>query len=233
MREVHAISFDLDDSLWAIMPVILRAEQVMHERLAERFPEITRRYDFEAVRLVRMQVVEKHPHLAHDLSELRRLCFVELLKECGYDEVHADDLIHEFLELRHDVELFEDVVPSLERLSSHYRLITLSNGNADVDRLGIGNYFEIKVSARSEGVAKPDTRIFHAACQALDLNPGEVLHVGDHPVDDVRGARDAGFKTAWLNRDNIDWTETFRPDMICADLNELCTRVLDEEYVDT
>jgi FMN phosphatase YigB (HAD superfamily) len=41
------------------------------------------------------------------------------------------------------------------------------------------------------GVAKPDERIFHAACSSLDLEPAQVLMVGDDPVADA-GALTAG-----------------------------------------
>jgi FMN hydrolase / 5-amino-6-(5-phospho-D-ribitylamino)uracil phosphatase len=225
--EIRAISFDLDDSLWAIMPVIMRAEQAIHNLLERHFPEVARRYDIEAMRLMRERVVQAHPHVAHDLAELRRLAFVELLEECGYDAIHADHLIEEFMEWRHRVELFDDVLPSLQRLASRYRLFAVSNGNASLARLGLDDYFVGQISAQSEGVGKPDPRIFHAACRILDLDPNQVLHIGDHPLDDVRGALDAGLKAAWLNRTGAEWEYDFIPHLTCSDLQEFSTLLME------
>ncbi len=227
MQDIRAITFDLDDSLWAIEPVIRRAETRMHDHFREHFPEVARRHDPGSVHAMRARVIESHPHIAHDLSALRHVSFRIMLEDCGYDGVHADRLLEMFIAWRHEVEFFEDVVPALERLASRYRLFAVSNGNADVARLGLGDYFEGQVSAQSEGIGKPDPRIFHAACQRLDLDPGEVLHIGDHPVDDVEGALNAGLKAAWLNRVGADWPHAFAPHIACADLAEFAATLLD------
>ena len=45
-----------------------------------------------------------------------------------------------------------------------------------------------------------------AACARLGLEPGLVLHVGDHHEMDVAGASRAGLRSCWLNREGHDWT---------------------------
>jgi len=40
MKHIQAISLDLDDTLWAIWPVIDRAEVVLHQHISEAFPLI-------------------------------------------------------------------------------------------------------------------------------------------------------------------------------------------------
>lgn len=227
MNGIRAISFDLDDSLWAILPVIMRAEEAINAHCREHFPELVRLFDAEAALSVRQRVVEENRHLAHDFGELRRLTFAAMLEESGYDTAHADTLMDRFMAHRHDVEFFDDVLPALEKLGERYRLVSVSNGNADLGRVGLAQYFELQVSARDEGVGKPHPRIFHAACERLGLAPSEVLHIGDHPVEDVKGAMDAGLKAAWLNRAGVPWTHDFRPHISCSDLNEFTAIVLD------
>lgn len=221
MRTLKAITLDLDDSLWAIHPVLRRAEEKMLEHLKANFPRIAERHDAPSVRAMRLRVEEAHPHCAHDFTELRRLTYATLLDDCGYDVDCADGLMDHFMNLRHEVELFEDVLPSLETLAGRYRLLSLSNGNANLARIGIDRFFDGQMNARMAGVGKPDPRIFHAACELLDLDPGDVLHIGDHPVEDVQGARQAGLATAWLNRNGSPWTLDFEPDFTCTSLIEL------------
>ena len=106
-----------------------------------------------------------------------------------------------FFAARNRVEFFDDVRPALERLRARYRLFALSNGNADLERCGIGELFDGHVTAIAAGAAKPDARIFAALRDMAGVPAGEILHIGDDPITDVVGARQAGMQTAWLNRD--------------------------------
>jgi putative hydrolase of the HAD superfamily len=79
-------------------------------------------------------------------------------------------------------------------------LIAISNGNADLARVGLSPYFLAAVSAHEMGFAKPDPRMFHEACRLADVAPNEVLHLGDDPHLDVIAARKAGLQAAWIRR---------------------------------
>ena len=67
------------------------------------------------------------------------------------------------------------------------------------------------VCAREAGHAKPDAPIFHATCERLGVQPSQLLHVGDDPLLDVSGARDAGLRTCWINRRDEAWPEGLAP----------------------
>lgn len=220
MPAIRAITFDLDDTLWDIAPTILRAEAVMSEYLFARFPGIGERYDEGGLHALRREVFASNPDLSHDLTELRRLSFEAILHRSGYDGDHSHALMERFLTLRHEVDFFPDVEAALAALNAKYRLYAISNGNADLARLGIGRCFEGQVSARAVGVGKPDARIFRAASEALGLAPSEILHVGDNPIDDVHGALRAGFRAAWINRRGAAWEREFKPHITCADLHQ-------------
>ena len=77
------------------------------------------------------------------------------------------------------------------------------------------------ISAYSAGILKPDPRIFELACQMLGEDPGSVLHVGDHPVDDVLGALNAGCQAVWINRRADTWVHKCEPHVQVQDLTEL------------
>ncbi|MFE3766112.1 HAD family hydrolase [Streptomyces sp. NPDC059104] len=102
--------------------------------------------------------------------------------------------------------LFPDVVPVLDALAGDYRHGVLSNSSSanqdpKLRHLGVRDRFEVLVCAAELGVSKPDAAAFLAACAALGLPAGEVAYVGDQPEIDARGARDAGLKAVWLDRD--------------------------------
>lgn len=221
LSAVRGITFDLDDSLWAVWPVIHRAEAKMHEHLAEHYPRIAERYDVASVRDLRNRVAEAHPQLAYDFTEMRRLTYVELLTGAGYAADGADDLLARFLDLRHEVTFFDDVLPALEALAARYRLYAVSNGNASLARVGIDHLFHGQVNAGMVGAGKPDARIFHVACAELDLDPGQVLHIGDHPLEDIHGAMSAGLRAAWLNRTEATWPREDAPDLTITRLDQL------------
>ncbi|MEK9721639.1 MAG: HAD family hydrolase, partial [Quisquiliibacterium sp.] len=88
--------------------------------------------------------------------------------------------------------------------AAQYRLVAISNGNADLDRIGLGKLFSASLSAQDLDFAKPDPRIFLKACSQVGIEPARVLHVGDDLRLDVLAARQAGLQSAWLRRADID-----------------------------
>ena len=125
---------------------------------------------------------------------------------------------------RNDVEVFPEVRPTLAALHDNYRVIAVTNGNANLNRIGIEHLFHQVISASVIGAAKPARHIFDAAVKAGGAGAEQTLHVGDHPEIDVVGARDAGLKTIWVNRHDVDWPNHLqRPDGIVRDIGELLT----------
>ncbi|MEU9320682.1 HAD family hydrolase [Streptomyces sp. NPDC048295] len=101
--------------------------------------------------------------------------------------------------------LFPDVLPVLDLLAGRFRHAVLSNSSIhNQDRklraLGVRDRFEAVVCAVELGVSKPEAGAFHAACEALALEPGEVAYVGDEPDIDAGGAVAAGLMGIWLDR---------------------------------
>ena len=73
MQHIRAITFDLDDTLWPIAPVMLRAEPQLDAWLRAHCPRTADAYPVETMRVLRDRVAEENPHLAHDFSAQRRL----------------------------------------------------------------------------------------------------------------------------------------------------------------
>lgn len=221
---IRAITLDLDDTLWPVWPTIARAEAALAGWLAEHAPATAAMFgDARALRAVRMQVETLRPDLRHDLSALRRESIRMALTQAGDDPGLAEPAFDFFFAERQRVDLFEDALATLDFLAARYPVVAVSNGNADVHRIGIGRYFKASLSATVLGVAKPDARIFHAGAQAAGVEPGAVLHVGDDAVLDCRGALDAGMQAAWLNTAGAVWEQGgMLPHATVPSLSALC-----------
>ena len=200
LLQVTALTLDLDDTLWPVRPPLVAAEKTLADWLAAHAPATARGMVPGAMLALRAQVAAEHPQWAHDLSAIRLETIRRALQRHGDDPALAGAAFDAFFETRHQVTLYDDVLPALERLAGRYRLIAVSNGNAEIARVGLGRFFAGSVSARSHGVAKPDASIFIAACAAASARPHEVLHLGDDPALDVDGALAAGLHAGWISR---------------------------------
>jgi FMN hydrolase / 5-amino-6-(5-phospho-D-ribitylamino)uracil phosphatase len=211
MSATRVISLDLDDTLWPCAPVLAAAEAALHEWLQERYPRTVHGHSLHTMRALRAKIAAQFPEQSHDLTFLRRRALAAQFIGAGYAESASEEALEVFLAARNRVEFFDDVRPALERLRTRYRLFALSNGNADPHRCGLGAFFDGHVSAIAAGAAKPDARIFAALREMAGVPAEEILHVGDDPITDVVGARQAGMQTAWLNRDARTWPVALAP----------------------
>jgi putative hydrolase of the HAD superfamily len=220
---IKAITLDLDDTLWPVWPAIERAEAALDQWLgrhapmtAALFANPTARHD------IRSEIVRTRPELKHNLSAIRREAIRLALYRSQENPLLAEEAFEVFFAARHEVTLYEDALLALEFLSARYPVVALSNGNADIERIGLGSYFHAAISAQQFGVGKPDPRIFHAAAGAMDVLPCHVLHVGDDATLDVLGGLNAGMQTAWVNRSDHLWTHDALPHETVTNLTELC-----------
>ncbi|CAN5477487.1 HAD family hydrolase [soil metagenome] len=220
---VKAISLDLDDTLWPVWPTIARAEQALGDWLALHAPQTAALLAQPAARHeIREHVNGLHPELKHNLSALRSKAIRLALSRSGEDPGLAEAAFDIFFAERNRVTLFGDVLQALAFLSRRFPLVAVSNGNADIQRIGIGVYFKASISAQQFGVGKPDPRIFRAAATAAGVQPHEVLHVGDDAALDVLAALACGMQTVWVNRTDQAWTHPAQPHETVTTLAELC-----------
>jgi len=205
------LSFDLDDTLWPIGPVILAAEQELETWLRLRHPHVMRAHDPSTLRAIREQVRLENPERSHDMTFLRHRAIMKLFGDGITAKAHADEAFEIFYAARNRVTLYDDVAAALARLRRRYRLFALSNGNADLERCGIRALFEGHVTAIAAGASKPDARIFTHLRRAAGVDAAQVLHIGDDPHADVHGASAAGMQAVWLNRDARPWPASLTP----------------------
>jgi len=220
---IKAISLDLDDTLWPVWPAIEKAEAALNAWLGCNAPMTAALFANPGARHdIREHIVRSRPELKHNLSAIRREAIRVALYRSHENPLLADEAFEVFFAARHDVTLFDDALLALQFLSARYPVVALSNGNADIARIGLGPYFQAAISAQAFGVGKPDPRIFHAAAGAVNLQPHNVLHVGDDATLDVLGALNAGMQTTWVNRADHSWVHDATPHETVTNLTELC-----------
>ena len=201
VKQLRALTFDLDDTLWDNRPVLMAAEQVLYDWLGEHYPRIGARFSLEELRKLRLVSLQRDPELRHDVTRLRKASLQIAAETAGYDHSLVDPALEIFLAARHRVAPYSDVVPALQRLRvAGYCLGTLTNGNIDIERLGLDHLFDFSLSAATCGKAKPHPRMFREACRRAGVEPAELAHIGDEPETDLAGARNAGVVVIWMNR---------------------------------
>ncbi|AQW70498.1 MULTISPECIES: HAD family hydrolase [Pseudomonas] len=221
---IKLITFDLDDTLWDTAPVIASAEVVLRDWLQANAP-LLGDVPVEHLFAIRERIVLAEPELKHRISALRRRVLTRALEDVGYGQTQAQQLAEQgfevFLQARHKVEIFPEVQPMLELLSQHYALGVITNGNADVSRLGLADYFRFALCAEDLGIGKPDPAPFEEALRRSGVPASEAVHVGDHPRDDIAGAQRAGLRAVWFNPQAKAWVGEQAPDAEIQRLSHL------------
>ncbi|MGH1538762.1 MAG: HAD family hydrolase [Gammaproteobacteria bacterium] len=223
---IRCVVFDLDDTLWPCEPVIVNAEIALYEWFKEHYPRISNQYSLEDVRKQRTNFALRNPHIAHDVTALRKQSLLELAQEFDYPMGLASDGLALFRKHRNKVSLFDDALPTISKLREHFSTGVITNGNADLNAIGLSEYFNFIVTAEEAGAAKPDKTIFELAQKKINLSSHELLYVGDHPIIDVLGSNSSGWKSLWFNPYSEPWMEDVKPDAEIQSLSEIPSLLL-------
>lgn len=202
LSPVNVLSFDLDDTLYDNKPVIEAAEQAMLSALVQQAPacKIT---DSAFWWQQRLKLASIEPEIRHDIGRWRLLGIEAGLLELGLPRAEARRVAEygyaAFLDARTRITVSPDVTLLLSALAKQYRLIAITNGNACIHKMGIGELFEFSLQAGPDGRMKPYADLFITAAKRLQIAPGKILHIGDSHRADVMGALNAGCQAAWLD----------------------------------
>ena len=199
---IKAISFDADGTLWDFEKVMRHS---LHEVLLELEsidPEARVLLDIDTMIAIRDRVFDDLSRSVTNLEVIRLEAFKRTLQHIRKpNEAVASHLNQVYLKHRfEDIELFDDVIPTLTALRQKYTIGLLSNGNTLPERCGLAGVFAFVVFSQQYGVRKPDPRIFHIALEKAGCSRHELVHVGDSVENDIFGAGNAGIKGVWLNR---------------------------------
>ena len=206
---IKVISFDLDDTLWPIMPTILNAEKVTNNWIKENYPGVGSLLGSKDIIQIRDNLLKKNTGLINQLSKLRELSFIELGLLAGYTEEEAKRMASSsfkiFFSERNNIVLYEGVEECLKSLKKQYSLGVITNGNADLKKIGIDHYFDFNFSASDLNASKPDPVMFEAVKEFTGYEGQQMCHVGDHPINGVKASYDCDMNPIWFNKEGLEW----------------------------
>jgi 2-haloacid dehalogenase len=114
----------------------------------------------------------------------------------------TEDAMRELNLAWHRLDAWPDVPPGMTRLKRRVMLAPVSNGNISlmVDLARRNNIpWDAILGAETAGDYKPKPRVYLAACEALDLPPGECMMVAAH-TNDLLAAAKCGLRTGHIAR---------------------------------
>jgi putative hydrolase of the HAD superfamily len=204
LKPIQAITFDLDDTLYENTSVIIKAQCSLNELMHNQYP-ITRHADKDFWIAQQKSIILANPLLKNDVSELRRLSlesgFIELGLSGEELNVATRQCFEHFYFQRSNFTLNRNAHSLLETLSKSLPLVAITNGNVDLQQIGIERYFSACFKASVKSPMKPDKTMFDAAQVHLNIPHENILHVGDNLPKDIYGALKAGYQTAWYAED--------------------------------
>lgn len=237
LARIDAVCLDLDGTLVDTLSGWHAAFGELLPELIALAPGIARLGPGDAVYDHYLRGYMHEAHLAAGYAEWSddfvRVAFRRLVAEQGdARDAAATALADRYIagSNRH-MQLFPEVDAALGWLSGRVPLGLISNGlgrdqRAKIAQTRIGERFRAIVISEEVGLLKPDPAIFRYALERLGAAPQRALYVGDHPEQDVAGARGAGLLTVWMRRDDAYEGAAPEADACVGGLDELTAVLL-------
>jgi HAD superfamily hydrolase (TIGR01549 family) len=211
MKPIHALFCDLDDTLAddtgsnriSLSRITPRLKQAKPDLLDVEIQAV-----FRTVMVKHWENFDDSPIKAMpDPQDVYILLWDEILHTWGIQNPKlSKELARDFLTYRDEsYTVFDDSLAALERLQEKMPVILVSNGHAVLQRkkIAICNMAPLiqkTVIAQEFGLSKPRKEIFHEAMKSVQVPAEQILMVGDNPVADIQGGKNAGLQTAWIQR---------------------------------
>jgi len=211
LGQISALTFDLDDTLYDNRQVILRTEQEALAFVQNYHPALKALENKEFHRL-RQALRQTEPEIYHDVTEWRRRAVELAMLTAGLTAAEAalgaEASMAHFATWRSRIDVPQETHDTLAALAEKWPLVAITNGNAQPELFGLGDYFQFVLRAGPHGRSKPFNDMYHLAAEKLDLPLGNILHVGDDLTTDVAGAIRCGMQACWIKPENADLMTT-------------------------
>lgn len=219
---IQAVLFDLDGTLFDRTSSVTAGLQRQYARFAQDL-----RATPQAAYQERFLVLDDRGYVN------KRVVYQQLAEAFGWPPALAQTLCDDYYAHYHDECMgfpgLRQMLAGLRALEMKLGLVT--NGWDQIQRgviqaLEIEPFFDVILISETEGVRKPDARVFKRALDRLGIDAAHALFVGDHPVNDIDGAQQVGMRAVWM-RDahwgdcpHADWRIESLPELavLCASL---------------
>jgi putative hydrolase of the HAD superfamily len=220
---MKAIIFDLDETL------------ISHRKQLENFIDYQYNYYYKSLKNIPFEEwkrkfidLDKNGYVTKDIVYSKLVYTYNL-------ELSQDQLYKHFLKNFHfyisPLQGANELLFAIKECNLKIGLLT--NGGTliqenKIKRLKYENIFDKIVISESAGCEKPDPKIFNLMLGKLDAESKDCLYIGDHPINDIKGAKDIGLRTIWMAHNRVWEDETYSPDWIATSLNEVKGIIINE-----
>jgi putative hydrolase of the HAD superfamily len=216
---IRAVLFDIDGTLYDRDAAMLSLADEQYAVFRDRMNGVGK-----SAFVARLLEIDDHGY------RLRSEVYARLAEEFGLDNTLAVELERHFWqEYARRCDVSDDTRLTLETLrSAGKKLGVISNGQTKwqmtkLEGLGLARCFDTILISESEGIRKPDPRIFHLAVERLGVAPHEAMFVGDQPQVDAEGAHNAGLVGVWKRMPY--WKRTIDDVLVVDRLSEILEHV--------
>jgi putative hydrolase of the HAD superfamily len=230
---VKAVLFDMFDTLMLIEKdhaFYSPAVKSMHTYLAQNGVQVSFAAFRDAYIKARDALYEEadqkmeEPHFDFRVKNALQILGYTTEAQSSLVQGATDAFCQEFMTY---VRIDDNTTPVLKDLQAQYRLGVVSNFAIPecVTKLlakhELSDFFDVVIVSAAVNKRKPSPEIFKIALEKLQLQPAQTVFVGDTVDADVKGGKDAGMKTVYLERRPQKELETISPDQIIKSLREL------------
>ena len=167
----------------------------------------------------------EEPHFNFRIKNaLQNLGYNAEAEKCLLVQGATDAFCKEFM---NHVRIDEHATETLKQLHGKYRLGIVSNFAIPecvlrlLEENNLNGFFEVIVVSAAVNKRKPNPGIFKCALEKLDVTVEETVFVGDTVDADIKGPKEVGMKTVYIERRPQKDLETTKPDQTIKSLNEL------------
>lgn len=207
LSPIKALTFDLDDTLYDNGPFLTKAVEQMMAVITQI--DGLQNVELKEYNQVKQDVLIAQPQIYHDvlvwrMEAIRALLRLKGIKDKAIIEKIIEDAMNSFIFWRNKVVVPQASLDTLAILAKKYPLAVITNGNADINKIGLSDYFQFYLRGGEDGLSKPFTDMFITAAKQLNLPAEQILHVGDNLTADVQGAINSGMQACWINIPQIN-----------------------------
>jgi FMN hydrolase / 5-amino-6-(5-phospho-D-ribitylamino)uracil phosphatase len=192
--DIKVISFDLDDALYDNRPVIQNAENICRAYLAQQFAEQGRPFDFDEFYAIKQKLLQQNNPELENMNVFRQTALQEFCQVLCNAEPIVDRAFELFINARSLATIDPAIATLLHQLAEEFQLVTVTNGNCDPRKLSVGHLFTQHYSPLDGYRAKPHPEMLQIILKRFELQPTQLLHVGDSLQHDGLAAQAAGVR---------------------------------------
>ncbi|KFA59360.1 hypothetical protein A9G34_00655 [Gilliamella sp. Choc4-2] len=201
LNAIKAMTFDLDDTLYNNSMIVERAEEEM-VKILQHYDQL-QHITLSDLYTEKKRVLNANPEIYHDVIVWRIATIKSLLTKARWPASKIENMINETMACfnfwRHKMQIPQSTHVLLSKLATKIPLAVITNGNVDINQIGLSHYFQFSLRGGANGRSKPFPEIFELAVRQLKVPAHQILHIGDNLFTDVNGAIKSGFLACWIN----------------------------------